>query len=75
MSAARIDLTWGPIDYHRTSLDNLQVGARSDHSGSDHIRSGHIRPDQTAADKQLGGLQASPVAALWPVVQQQHSGC
>jgi hypothetical protein len=26
MAAARIDLTWGPIDYHRRSLENLQVG-------------------------------------------------
>lgn len=28
MSAARIDLTWGPIDYHRRSLDNLQEAMR-----------------------------------------------
>ncbi len=25
MSAARFDLTWGPMEYHRRSLDNLQV--------------------------------------------------
>jgi pyruvate kinase len=25
MSAARVDLTWGPIEYHRRSLDNLQA--------------------------------------------------
>ncbi|KAI8472796.1 MAG: pyruvate kinase [Monoraphidium minutum] len=28
MSAARIDLTWGPIEYHRRSLDNLQEAMR-----------------------------------------------
>jgi pyruvate kinase len=27
-SAARIDLTWGPIEYHRRSLDNLQEAMR-----------------------------------------------
>lgn len=30
MSAARIDLTWGPIEYHRRSLDNLQVRGYTD---------------------------------------------
>ncbi|KIY94684.1 hypothetical protein MNEG_13279 [Monoraphidium neglectum] len=28
MSAARVDLTWGPIEYHRKSLDNLQEAMR-----------------------------------------------
>ncbi|GBF87464.1 pyruvate kinase [Raphidocelis subcapitata] len=28
MSAARVDLTWGPIEYHRRSLDNLQEAMR-----------------------------------------------
>eukprot|EP00775_Hariotina_reticulata_P003154 gene3154-3431_t len=28
MSAARFDLTWGPIEYHRRSLDNLQTAMR-----------------------------------------------
>jgi pyruvate kinase len=29
MSVARIDLTWGPIAFHRRSLDNLQQAMRS----------------------------------------------
>eukprot|EP00879_Flechtneria_rotunda_P021199 GHRR01022332.1.p1 GENE.GHRR01022332.1~~GHRR01022332.1.p1 ORF type:complete len:557 (+),score=186.89 GHRR01022332.1:438-2108(+) len=28
MSAARFDLTWGPIEYHRRSLDNLQTAMK-----------------------------------------------
>jgi pyruvate kinase len=28
MSAARIDLTWGPLEYHRRSLDALQEAVR-----------------------------------------------
>eukprot|EP00877_Chromochloris_zofingiensis_P009758 jgi/Chrzof1/5035/Cz15g09100.t1_PYK1[v5.2] len=28
MSAARFDLTWGPLEYHRRSLDNLQAAMR-----------------------------------------------
>lgn len=29
MSVARIDLTWGPLAYHRRSLDNLQTAMQS----------------------------------------------
>jgi pyruvate kinase len=28
MSHCRFDLTWGPIEYHRRSLDNLQTAMK-----------------------------------------------
>jgi hypothetical protein len=28
MSAARCDLTWGPLDFHRRSLTNLQAAVQ-----------------------------------------------
>eukprot|EP00983_Pelagomonas_calceolata_P074085 1152402-Pelagomonas_calceolata.AAC.11 len=31
MSVARIDLTWGPLDYHRKTLQNLQEAMKRSH--------------------------------------------
>jgi hypothetical protein len=83
MSVARIDLTWGPLEYHLRSLDNLQLVRSVAAAGCSHPEAGclaampappcHIFPtNSTMSIKPVPhGLQRSMMpTAIAPSLQQ-----